>query len=314
MKLANEIKFILPSLETKKNLIKFPTYKFSYELNKWIDTSTSIENNIINNKLLSFISYNVWFENVNWKNRLDSLFNIFKQYSPDFICLQEVTDQFLKELIKEEFIKENYFFSGNFQGGYDVLILSKYNTNFFNLKFDKNTKMGRNLLLMEIIHSFDNKNLNNILIATSHFESLNSEEYRKRQLKDSFEILNFSECAFLMGDFNFDSSWKNEEVNIDSKFNDCWFLHKEKNKLNDNERFTMPANNYFSAWRPDRILFKNGKNENFLNLDYFEILGKDPIKQDEFDNIVKTPSDHYGLFALFEIKQNENYSQIDFDI
>jgi tyrosyl-DNA phosphodiesterase 2 len=327
MQLVKEIKYILPSLANKKNLIKYPTYKFSFELNKWIDTSIffTTENynkndnkNIINNKSLSFISYNVWFENVNWKNRIESLFNIFKQYSPDFICLQEVTDIFLRELIKEDFIKKNYFFSGNFEGSYDVLILSKYNTNFFNLKFGKNTKMGRNLLLMELIHSFDNKNFNNILIATSHFESLNNSEFRKKQLEASFEILNFSDsefastskCAFLMGDFNFDSSWKNEEINIDSKFNDCWFVHKEKNKLNNDERFTMPANKSFSAWRPDRILYKNENvNDNFfLNLDYFEIIGKEHIKQDEFENFnnVKTPSDHYGLYALFEIKENKN--------
>jgi len=280
----------------KQNLEKFPSYKFDKIKKNWIDISKENQE-IISKNSLTFMSYNVWFENVNWKNRLKSLFDIFQSYSPDFICLQEVTEPFLKELINKEFIRENYCFSGNFRGGYDVLILSKFNVNFFSMAFE--SRMGRNLLLTEINHSFDNINYSNIIIATSHFESLNNAKLRKQQLETSFEILNNSETAFLMGDFNFDSSWKNEEVNIDKNFNDCWFNFRDKNNLNDEDRYTMPKSNHFPAWRPDRILYKNDK---FLELEYFEIIGNNQIEQDEYNNVVKTPSDHYGLFAMFKLK------------
>jgi tyrosyl-DNA phosphodiesterase 2 len=279
-----------------KSLEKFPSYRFDKTKRSWIDISNEPPS-ILNNKTLSFITYNVWFEQVNFSNRLKSLFDILANYSPDFICLQEVTEPFLKELINKDFIRDNYCFSGNFRGGYDVLMLSKYNVSFYDQSF--RSRMGRNLLLTEINHSFDNEKFSNIIIATSHFESLNNANFRKDQLAVSFEILNKSENAFLMGDFNFDSSWKNEEANINENFKDCWFELRDKNKLNDEDRFTMPATSQFSAWRPDRILFKHS---DLFELEFFEIIGKDVIEQDVPNNQVKTPSDHYGLFSMFNVK------------
>lgn len=279
-----------------QNLEKFPSYRYDKTNRSWVDVSNN-PSSILNNKTLTFITYNVWFEPVNFSNRLKALFEIFKNYSPDFICLQEVTEPFLKEMINKDFIRESYCFSGNFRGSYDVLMLSKHDVNFYSKKFT--TRMGRNLLLTEINHSFDNQKFNNFLIATSHFESLNNANVRKIQIDSAFEILNKSDTAILMGDFNFDSTWKNEEKNIDINFRDCWFEFRDKNILNDEDRYTMPKNNYFSAWRPDRILYKNDK---ILNLEYFEIIGKDQIEQDNPKNEVKTPSDHYGLFSMFNIK------------
>jgi tyrosyl-DNA phosphodiesterase 2 len=187
---------------SKKGLNKYPTFKYSKLNNSWIDVSNQ-NSDIIKTNTISFISYNVWFENVNWDNRLKNLFQIFETYSPDYICLQEVTEGFLRDLIRNNFVKDNYCFSGNFRGGYDILILSKYKSKFYSQQFTSG--MGRNLLITEINHSNDNKKFNNIMISTSHFESLNNAYLRKEQLKISFEILYYSNNAFLMGDFNFDS-------------------------------------------------------------------------------------------------------------
>ena len=295
--LTSLLKEILPSKElASQNLEKFPTYKFDKKKKSWVDVSNEASE-IISNKTISFISYNVWFEESNWNNRLKNLFEILENYSADFICLQEVTEGFLRELINKEFIREKYHFSGNFKGSYDVLMLSKHNTKFYCKEF--NSRMGRNLLITEINHSFDNQKFSKIFIATSHFESLNNAKLRKEQLETSFNLLNKSKNAFLMGDFNFDSSWKNEECNIDKNFKDCWFESRDKNNLNDEDRYTMPKTDQFSAWRPDRILFED---ENLFELDFFEIIGKDPIEQDNPNNFVKTPSDHYGLFAMFNVK------------
>lgn len=50
-----------------------------------------------------------------------------------------------------------------------------------------------------------------VAVATSHFESLDSADIRKDQLEVAFGVLDKYPTALLMGDFNFDSSWNNEE-------------------------------------------------------------------------------------------------------
>lgn len=295
-------------------LRQYPTFKFDKSQRQWIDVQSETCDVITKNQI-SFISYNVWFEPVNWRNRLNALFDIFNSYSPDFICLQEVTEGFLRDLINKDFIRDNYYFSGNFQGGYDVLMLSKYKTNFYAKNF-LSSSMGRKLLLTEInyciggdntnsdndIQNKENKNYENFFIGTSHFESLNNHNKRKEQLEISFKMLDHADNALLMGDFNFDSSWTQEEKNINDKYKDCWFEHQKMYNLKDEERFTMPASGHFPPWRPDRILYRGKANGSFnFELDFFEILGKNPIEQDNENNHVKTPSDHYGLYALLKL-------------
>ncbi len=54
-----------------------------------------------------------------------------------------------------------------------------------------------------------------------------------------------------MGDFNFDSSWKKEQANIDPEFDDIFLT------LNaGSEGFTMPACGRCPPWRPDKIVAK----------------------------------------------------------
>jgi tyrosyl-DNA phosphodiesterase 2 len=247
---------------------------------------------ILVGKEISFITYNVWFENINWDNRLKALVEIFEQYSPDFLCLQEVTAPFLDFLMSHSHIQKNYYISGNFKEGYDVLILSKYQTNYYTVSFPSN--MGRNLLFTTL--QLNDKE--DLVIATSHFESLQNETKRKIQLEITFKELNNFSSSFLMGDFNFDPSWKEQE-NIDPNYVDSWKLHCEDNCIEEKSGFTMPANKYFPAWRPDRLLFKP---KEMIKLNKFEIIGKNKINTnpDEYGN-VETPSDHYGLYGKFDL-------------
>lgn len=211
----------------------------------------------------------------------------FQIYNPDFICLQEVTKEFLHFLYSHKFIQENYYLSENFKRGYDVLILSKYFTKFSLKEFPPN--MRRKLLIGEYL--FNGKET--IYLATSHFESLNSAKTRQEQLKITFQILNENKLNFLMGDFNLDSSWEIEEKNIDKSYKDSWILHCEKYNINQTEGLTMPKDSQFPEWRPDRILFRNDDSK--LKMENFEIIEKNEIelnmKHSHLD--VKTPSDHY---------------------
>lgn len=54
-----------------------------------------------------------------------------------------------------------------------------------------------------------------------------------------------------MGDFNFDSSWKLEQANINEEYDDIYLTMN-----NGEETFTMAKTPLFPAWRPDKILVK----------------------------------------------------------
>ena len=106
-----------------------------------------------------------------------------------------------------EYIQNNYFISGNAlsKHGYGVLILTRFNCWFFEKQFE-NSQMARSLLIAEVINR-------DILVCTAHFESLDNANIRKTQMEESFKIVKESEIknVFVVGDYNFDSTWKQEE-------------------------------------------------------------------------------------------------------
>ena len=62
----------------------------------------------------------------------------------------------------------------------------------------------------------------------------------------------------MMGDFNFDSSWKNEEDCIPKEYIDlylCGGVEERSSKAG----YTMPSNGYYPEWRPDRLIAKLDK-------------------------------------------------------
>jgi tyrosyl-DNA phosphodiesterase 2 len=287
---------------TSSNLSTVPITSIQtlkYSNGKW-NSAIIKDKYILENKNLSFITYNVWFDTHNWNFRLNALMNIFQTYLPDFICLQEVTQNFLDNLTNQEFVQKEYYISDNFKKGYDVVILSKYPVEFYKLNLP--TGMGRNLILAQLY--IKNKMTNEIeltYVSTSHLESLEfNMNYREKQLKIIFEKINEAKHSFFMGDFNFDPKWK-EQDQIDKSYLDAWVSNCIQKNLKEEDGFTMPANEQFKEWRPDRLLYKS----NIVNLKSFEIIGKEniPINPNEsYSNVnVKTPSDHYGLYSLFEI-------------
>ena len=60
---------------------------------------------------MKFLTYNVWFEQHNFYERAEALNQIFEKSDADFICLQEVTNQFYNVLMNKDYIKRNYFIS-----------------------------------------------------------------------------------------------------------------------------------------------------------------------------------------------------------
>ncbi len=76
------------------------------------------------------------------------------------------------------------------------------NVSFYILDYPSN--MVKKLLLAELIIREDKK-YRTIFVGTSHFESIDiNHDFRSKQLKLAFDVLDRINDSFLIGDFNFD--------------------------------------------------------------------------------------------------------------
>jgi tyrosyl-DNA phosphodiesterase 2 len=296
------------SIEFSTNEKKWKYLNQNSDLEKSPLSTSTIEDQSHN--LLSFITYNIWFDPHNWDNRVREILKILQKYSPSFICLQEVTNKFLNNLLQDENIKNNYIISANNVHQYDVLIL--YNKNYLKnssvqfYSLDYPSRMGRKLLLAEVIRKVGDK-YQTILIGTSHFESLYpNSKFRQQQLSEAFKILDTNHFSFLMGDFNFDPIFNHdEEKNINAtKYQDSWlkYVEMKNSKGEEAKGLTFPQEDDIPPTRLDRLYYS--KNSGIQLLD-FEIIGQKEIDVDkrQVNNWnINTPSDHKGLYVKFEIK------------
>jgi len=249
---------------------------------------------------LSFITFNVWFDNICFDQRFDEICRIILHHSPDVVCLQEVLPSFVKKLSNVDWVQKHYIVSdtsGDTVDPYGVMILSRIPLT--NLKFHElPTYMSRRALIAEfIIHG------ETLKVATVHLESLNSGEFRKQQLEIIHKLVSDSPNALIMGDFNFDSERNYHEgtlplendsmKEICSNYQDLWSHLRpgEEGKTFDSEINTI-IRSKFERMRYDRILFRSTNQK--WKASEIQLIGTDPI----FVNSVKMfPSDHFGLFA-----------------
>jgi tyrosyl-DNA phosphodiesterase 2 len=241
---------------------------------------------------LTLVTYNVWFGQDYFYQRAEALFQIVKGCEAEIICLQEVTPIYLELILNQPWVQANYYISdytGQTVEPYGVLLLSRIpipKVFFYQLP----TLMARKLLVItpEI-------NGQVIQIATVHLESIRqSAATRKRQLELIFPILARSSHAVLMGDFNFCSTWLEENTNIDPHYQDLWAVLRS-----DEPGYTEDTDINLMRWgatrkhkkvRFDRMLVRSpipGWQPKSI-----ELLGTTPVSPQEPDVF---PSDHFGL-------------------
>lgn len=247
---------------------------------------------------LSILTYNVWFDNYNWDNRLKGILSILESKNADVVCLQEVTDRFFRFITDQEFIKKTYkitIIPSQMLCGYDVLILSKFECNAYVSPFY--SKMGRKLLYITIINNSNDL----IKIGTVHLESLNNSNIRENQLKLSYDLLKSTELenkdfncthAFLLGDFNFTE--KETHLINNNGFVDFGYEVVIKDNFNFSKWCTMKEMNGYPHWRPDRVTYLSSSKS--FTVTHFEIVGKNKIEILDKSNPVDTPSDHFGIY------------------
>jgi len=179
-------------------------------------------------------------------------------------------------------------------GGYGVLIMSKLPIDQI-LFHPFPTNMGRRLLVAELTINGEKTQ-----IATVHLESMSvGKPYRKRQLEIAFPLLKNdpdTKSSFLMGDFNFCSTWRSEQENLDPEFLDAWDV------LKPNEFAATCDTNYPSSYLParfDRVMVRS-KCWVPANI---SLVGDKPISGD-FHGKKVFPSDHLGVLVDFKWKPN----------
>ena len=106
-----------------------------------------------------------------------------------------------------------------------------------------------------------------------------------------------------MGDFNFDYRSPDEVKNIDfAVYTDLWNYLRDE----DEQSYTMNATTKFNPVTFDHVLISNNSQ---FRPEYIQRVGnyccrnysQDLINDIRDDNIVRTPSDHLGLYSIISL-------------
>ncbi|MEQ8963024.1 MAG: endonuclease/exonuclease/phosphatase family protein [Coleofasciculus sp. C2-GNP5-27] len=241
---------------------------------------------------LTLVTYNIWFSDYHRQQRHEAILKLIQDCGADAIALQEVTPPSLKLILEQDWIRTNYYSSdttGETVNPYGVLLLSKLPIQrlFF---CDLISQMSRKFICAQLQLNGQRFNL-----ATAHLESKKKfAPIRARQLADIFPLLENADHAVLMGDFNFCSSWQDENRNLDPRYQDLWAVlrgnesgytedtdinvmrlqQKQKHKKVRFDRIFLRSDS--PGWQPQSI----------------ERLGLEPISPN-CPHVF--PSDHFGL-------------------
>ncbi len=239
---------------------------------------------------ITLVTYNVNFSEYHSLQRNRSLIAVLEECNADIIALQEVTHTFLRRLLGTDWIRKSYSvsdFTGFTIGEYGILMLSRLPVLQMTLH-ELPSFMQRRFLVSEL-----RINNSTIKIGTVHLESTGDfHVQRAHQLRLIFEILENSDHSVLMGDMNFCASWKQENMNIDSRYQDLWSALK-----NDDKGYTMIPNRRWGQVRFDRILMRSSMSG--WKPKSIRLIGTEGISP---SHPYVYPSDHYGLVAQLEWK------------
>ena len=242
-------------------------------------------------KPLVVMTYNVLADPIEADKRLKAIIDIILSNQPDIIALQEVAPWFLDGLLNDSQVSAAYegasFGQSNPAPG-GQYILSRYP-----IRESKAIRLSGRQGRTAIVVSIDIDGVET-LVATTHMESaLADGPIRAGQLGELFELVEGSNEAIVLGDFNFGDG-ENEESRIPGNFVDAWNeLRQGDSGFTWNiESSPMAKRGSFpgeQSRRIDRVLFRTAT----YRADEIRIVGDKPISADGS----LFPSDHFGLVA-----------------
>mmetsp|Transcript_26069 Transcript_26069/g.61801 ORF Transcript_26069/g.61801 Transcript_26069/m.61801 type:complete len:430 (+) Transcript_26069:158-1447(+) len=178
---------------------------------------------------VTVVSWNVWFAETAFDDRLVGLVDELLSIAPDVIGLQEVTQRFATAIRGSAVLAALYDISANDVGAYGCLMLAAADLSPSFREVALPSNMGRSLLLCECPASWSasaasdtahNTQRPPFTIGTVHLESLNHEVLRRQQLElCAAELRACRGGACLCGDFNFDATrtwgeWRRPAANL----------------------------------------------------------------------------------------------------
>jgi len=243
---------------------------------------------------LTLVTYNLWFGERCWHERIAALLRLVRDARPDVIGFQEVTPPHLERILDEDWVRREYQVSdaaGVTVEPHGVLLLSRLPISVLSLCHLPSRK-NRKLVVAELETSEGA-----VCLGTVHLESSPlSLPVRLEQLDRILPGLHGARHAVLMGDFNFDPRDLVEQSRIEPGYLDLWsalhsgepgytvdsvlnqmrFLHKQRHKQARFDRILLRST--VSGWEPESI----------------RMIGTEPISPAHPEVY---PSDHFGLVA-----------------
>ena len=144
---------------------------------------------------LTFLTYNVWFEDVHQRTRTAALASLIAALQPDVVALQEVTPTLLSLLQRSTALDQYWLSPHPTTAPYFTLLLSKRQPiAMYRIPFI--SQMGRDLTAVVLDVKAESVGgreggVRRLIVSTSHLESLwQSKERRAQQLKQALTTLN----------------------------------------------------------------------------------------------------------------------------
>lgn len=232
-------------------------------------------------------------------DRLDALGNIIQAKRPEFMALQNVTNETIKKVTatpwgsRYNVIQPPYKYETRKKS--TVALFSTYPAQDTTIVEYHETK-NNNVLLKGYYVMYDKqKQAYVICVATTSLESgLKAAGLRERQLNEACLSMVEDEDAFVLGDFSLDNDIDGE-LTLKGGWMDAWLSipgNTEASGYTYNpEKNPLIKEDPFGPGRPDRIFFKT----RHYKLESMELVGVEPYQLTGGAGV--TISKHYGLLV-----------------
>lgn len=263
-------------------------FRYSAALGEWEPAPASLA---VGSAHFTCLTWNVWFDDYGFEERVEGLLRELKDCDADLIALQEVRPELLRQMLERPWVRRDYTISDvepERMGEHGLVLLSRRSPRCFR-RLPLPGNMGRYALLAEM----DTPG-GTAVAATVHLESLRtSAAMRARQLELLFRELEPFSQVLLLGDFNFCSSWKEENSRLDPAFRDLWIEryprspgYTEDTRANS---MRLARTGRAKQVRFDRVLLRDDSLR--WSVEEMALLGRRRLGPELF------VSDHFGVLA-----------------
>lgn len=240
---------------------------------------------------LTLLTWNVWSSPYKFHERTSALLQEIQSSHPDIVALQEVTPELSERLRSCDWVRRDYLLSDpapSDLASFELVLMFR-RPPLSVRRVGLPSQMKRYALLAEI------ETPEGVMaVATVHLDSMSlSRSVRGQQLETLFAELEPYDQALLLGDFNFCSSWDEENSRLDRRYRDLWSeLHPGLPGYTEDTTINSMRLAYSKTpkqVRFDRILLRDDRVR--WQPERIELLGREALGEELL------VSDHFGLIA-----------------